>query len=72
MDTKIAYVTAGSKHTLCLDVNGKLWYFGAKEGVGIFSIDNKMQFEPIQLDLENKEQPESFEKGFTLIDAGDN
>ena len=41
MDTKIAYVTAGSKHTLCLDVNGKLWYFGAREGVGIFSNDSK-------------------------------
>ena len=35
-DTNIAYVSAGSKHTLCLDVNGKLWYFGSKEAVGIF------------------------------------
>ena len=71
MDTKIAFVTAGSRHTLCLDVNGKLWYFGAKEGVGIFSNEKKMQFEPILLDSESQQQQQSFEKGFTLIDAGD-
>ena len=71
MDTKIAFVTAGSKHTLCLDVSGRMWYFGAREGVGIASKEPKMQFEPVLLGSDNALQQQSFAKGFTLIDAGD-
>jgi alpha-tubulin suppressor-like RCC1 family protein len=29
-DTHVAKVSCADKHTLILDVNGKLWYFGAK------------------------------------------
>jgi alpha-tubulin suppressor-like RCC1 family protein len=39
MDTKIAFVAAGPKHTLCIDTEGNLWYFGNKESVGIESIE---------------------------------
>lgn len=37
METKIAFVAAGPKHTLCIDTDGNLWYFGCKESVGIES-----------------------------------
>ena len=26
--TKIVFVSAGSKHTVCLDLEGNIWYFG--------------------------------------------
>lgn len=45
---KIAFVAAATKHTLCLDIEGGLWYFGLKEAVGVNSSD-PYQFEPVKL-----------------------
>jgi alpha-tubulin suppressor-like RCC1 family protein len=34
-DTKFIMASCGSKHTLALDANGQIWYFGNKMSVGI-------------------------------------
>lgn len=34
---KIVFMAAATKHTLCLDTEGGLWYFGLKEAVGVNS-----------------------------------
>ena len=70
LDTKIAFVSAGSKHTLAIDAHGKLWYFGNKLSVGIRAPRSKLQFEPIPLTAE-VHTPESaiFEHGFVFVDA---
>ncbi len=46
---KVVQVSAGPKHTLVLDSNNKIWYFGHKEGVGVTCMDQLCQFAPIRL-----------------------
>ena len=68
IDTKIAFVAAGSKHTICIDLQGRLWYFGCKLSVGIRE-RTKLQFEPVLLQPANRSECPLFEQGFVLIDA---
>ena len=49
VDTKIAFCSGGSKHSVCLDQDGKLWYFGNKLSVGIREPTSKLQFDPALL-----------------------
>ena len=71
IDTKVAFVAAGTKHTLCLDTDGNLWYFGLKEAVGIKSIEPN-QFEPIRLlPKEDIEGILSFRKGIAFVAASE-
>ena len=42
VDTKIAFCSGGSKHTICLDQDGKIWYFGNKLSVGIREPTSKL------------------------------
>ena len=37
---KVALVSAAQRHTLILDTDNKLWYFGAKESVGVKAQDD--------------------------------
>lgn len=45
----MAQVCAGLKHTLVLDQNNRIWYFGLKENIGINCVDELCQFLPIRL-----------------------
>jgi alpha-tubulin suppressor-like RCC1 family protein len=70
-DIKVAFVAAGTKHTLCLDTEGKLWYFGLKESVGIKSYEPK-QYEPIRLGYkEDIAGYLSFREGIAFVAASD-
>jgi alpha-tubulin suppressor-like RCC1 family protein len=31
----VAFAAAGSKHTICIDVEGQIWFFGNKLSVGV-------------------------------------
>lgn len=68
-DTKIAFVAAGSKHTVCIDLDGQLWYFGNKLSVGIREPKRKLQFEPVRLSPLNRSELQRVDQGFVFLDA---
>lgn len=51
--TKIVFVSASLRHTLCIDTEGHLWFFGDKESVGIIDKKDKFQFAPKRLHASN-------------------
>lgn len=50
-------VTCGSKHTLMLDSDGNIWYWGNKAAAGIKYIENEHQKQPRILLSANEEGP---------------
>jgi alpha-tubulin suppressor-like RCC1 family protein len=71
-DVKIIFVSASQKHTLCVDTEGELWYFGEKQSVGIHDKRNKYQFSPIRLVASNHDKYSRDEKRFRFVAAGVN
>ena len=51
--TKIVFASASLRHTLALDTEGQLWFFGEKESVGITDRKHKYQFAPKRLHASN-------------------
>ena len=70
-ETKVAFVSGGSKHTVCIDTEGRLWYFGERNSVGIRAKARKMQFYPTLLVPENRDETAGFDSGLIYIDAKD-
>lgn len=71
-DVKMVFVSASQKHTLCVDSEGELWFFGDKQSVGIQDKRNKYQFSPIRLVASNHNKYSRDEKRFRFIAAGVN
>ena len=69
LDTKVAFVAGGSRHTVCLDLEGRIWYWGNKMSVGIREPMSKLQFEPILLGPSNQSDVPHFDRGFVFINA---
>lgn len=44
----------GAKHTIVLDENGQIWFFGNKNSVGIEDLQEEKQFTPQKLELPSK------------------
>ena len=40
--TKIAFVSAAVNHTLCVDSEGQIWFFGENAAVGVLDRKNKL------------------------------
>ena len=40
-DATMLFVSAAEKHTLCVDCEGELWFFGDKQSVGIYDKHEK-------------------------------
>lgn len=71
-EPRIAFCSAAQKHTLCVDENGELWYFGDKQSVGIVDKVNKYQFKPSRIVASNHSKYSSHEKKFRFASAGYN
>ena len=69
IDLKIAFVSGGSKHSLCLDMEGRMWYFGNKMSVGIREPLNKLQFEPVMLTPTISSSVYQPHRGFSFVDC---
>ena len=54
-DTKFIMATCGGKHTIALDENGQIWFWGNKNSVGIEDLQEDKQFRPSKLDTHVKE-----------------
>lgn len=50
-EAKFIMASCGAKHTVALDTNGSVWFFGHKHSVGIEDFTDEKQFTPVRLDL---------------------
>jgi len=71
-ETKIVFAAASFKHTLCVDDQGAIWYFGEKQSVGVHDKNEKLQFEPKKLVPQNKEYMTEQDLDYRYIAAGPN
>ena len=69
---KPVFVSASSKHTLCLDTEGSLWYFGEKAAVGISDKKEKFMFYPKKLQPSNENGVSTIDTKFRFVAAGPN
>lgn len=53
---KFIMAACGAKHTIALDTNGQIWFFGHKQSIGIEDFEEEKQFTPIRLELPSKIQ----------------
>lgn len=58
--------SCGSKHTVALDTEGKLWYFGCKSSVGIEDMENEKQLSPASMEI-----PKKIMEPFKFVSAGE-
>ena len=65
----MAWASAGARHTLCIDSEGRLFYFGSKEAVGIPGKDSQMQFYPVRLLPKDQERQAQAARGFVYCSA---
>ena len=68
--TKIVYVSASAKHTLCVDTDGLIWYFGEKLSVGIKDRKDKYQFFPQLLRASNTIEMRYLDWNYKFVSAG--
>lgn len=59
-DTKFIQAACGSKHTIALDTDGHIWFFGYKPSVGIEDFQEEKQFVPARLETPQKMLQEPF------------
>lgn len=67
-DSKFIQASCGTKHTIALDTNGYIWFFGLKTSVGkTCNKTEEKQLTPIELEIPDSIQKEPFK----FIASGD-
>ncbi len=65
-DTKFMMASCGSKHTIALDTDGQIWFFGHKLSVGIEDYSDEKQSIPVRLEI-----PPHINEPIKFISTGD-
>ena len=65
-DTKFIMASCGSRHTIGLDTQGQIWFFGHKPSVGIEDLAEEKQFTAVRLEI-----PGHIRERFKYIEAGE-
>ena len=71
-NVKPVFASASPKHTLVLDSDSQMWYFGDKSAVGIKDKKDKYQFSPKKLQPLNENGSAFIETKFRYLAAGPN